>query len=138
MKRSGFTLVELIVALSIFAFLLGNIFFFLGTQVKFWNKTEALVKKQQISHIILAQIIRDLRSAATISPLSSKEKLQLMIGPDLIEYSLANQKIKRRKNNYSRYLTTEEEIKTFYFAYPASREVEINIEDFSVKTFSRN
>jgi prepilin-type N-terminal cleavage/methylation domain-containing protein len=138
MKRKGFTLVELVVALSIFSMLLGIIYYILGTELSFWKKTVNAAEKIQLSNAVLTRIIRDARNAKEILAGSNQDVLALRIGPDRIEYSMANDKIKRKKNNYSTYLTDAGEIDGLSFNYPGAKLVEIRLEGFTTRACLRN
>jgi prepilin-type N-terminal cleavage/methylation domain-containing protein len=137
-RNRGFTLVELIVALSLFAMLLGGIFYAWGVELNFWKRAVASVEKQQVANMVLARIVRDIRNAGELLPASDDHQLLLKIGSDTIEYSLVNQKIRRKKNSYSAYLTSEGELKALSFAYPDARLVEIKVEGFTTRTALRN
>jgi prepilin-type N-terminal cleavage/methylation domain-containing protein len=138
MKRKGFTLVEMIVALSIFAMLLGGIFHVLGVELNLWEKIVSAAEKQQIANMVLTRIARDARSAKEVLPSSSSQKLLLKIGDDSLEYSLVNGKARRKKNNYSSYLTAENDLHFLSFSYPAYKIVEIEIEDLTTRVYLRN
>ncbi|KPJ66705.1 hypothetical protein AMJ44_08010 [candidate division WOR-1 bacterium DG_54_3] len=137
-ERKGYTLVELIIALSLFATLLGGIFYAWGVELNFWKRAVASVEKQQIANMVLARIVSDIRNAEELLPASDDHRLLLKIGSDAIEYSLVGQKIRRKKNSYSAYLTSEGELKALSFSYPDARLVEIKVEGFMTRTALRN
>ncbi len=136
--RQAFTLVELIVSLTIFAMLLGGVYYALGVELNLWKRISASVETQQIGNMLLSRIVRDIREAKEILPASNKERLLLKIGSDIIEYSLTSGKVKRKKNAYTAYLTAEKQIQALAFYYPAPRLIEIKVENFTTKACLRN
>jgi prepilin-type N-terminal cleavage/methylation domain-containing protein len=138
MKRNGFTLVELLISLSIFTLLSGAMYYALGVELNLWKRIVGASEKQQIANFVLTRIVRDTRSASQILPASNHQKLLLKIGPDSIEYTLINQKIRRKKNAYSAYLTDKRDIQILSFSYPASKEVKIKIDKFETRASLRN
>jgi prepilin-type N-terminal cleavage/methylation domain-containing protein len=138
MKRKGFTLVEMIVALSIFSMLLGGIFHVLGVEINLWERIVSAAEKQQIANMVLSRAVRDIRAAREILPSSGSQKLLLKVGDDTLEYSLVNGKIRRKKNNSSSYLTAENDLHFLSFSYPAYRIVEIEVEDLTTRAYLRN
>ena len=137
MKR-GFTLVELIVSLLIFSVLLSGIFYALSTELRFWQRVVTVAEKQQIANAVLARMIRDIRGAKEIAPGSNNNKLILKTGSEQIEYSFSAGKVKRKKNNYSSYLTTKGDIQSLAFSYPASKLVEVQLGSNKTKAALRN
>ncbi|NQT29796.1 MAG: type II secretion system protein [Candidatus Saganbacteria bacterium] len=138
MKRRAFTLVELVVALAIFSLLLGGIFYALFTELTIWNKLVAQAETQQITNAVLSKMTSDVRSASEILPASNSTTLALTVKTDEIEYSLANDKIRRKKNGHSSYLTDENDIDSLSFSYPESNFVEVGIGNFNAGAFLRN
>lgn len=138
MKKRGFTLIELLVAASIFAMLLGGIIYALGGELNIWKKITSSAANQQIANMVLYRMGRDIREAHEILPLSNQEKLALKIGPEQIEYSLSQGKIKRKKDGYSAYLTDKNDLQQLSFSYPAAGLVEIHLDNFTVKVGLRN
>ncbi len=138
MKRNGFTLVELLISLSIFTLLSGAMYYALGVELNLWKRIVGTSEKQQIANFVLTRVVRDARSASKILPASNNQKLLLKIGPDSIEYTLINQKIRRKKNAYSAYLTDKRDIQILSFSYPASKEVKIKIDEFETRASLRN
>ena len=137
-KRNAFTLVELIVAMSIFTMLLSGVYCTLGTNLKFTESLLNKCEKQQISISVLWRILRDVRSAEEILVTADEETLVLKIQDDTIEYSLTNTKVRRKKNGYSRYLTIEGDIAALSFTYPEVNLVGINLDEWSCKASLRN
>ena len=138
MKRKAFTLVELIVSLTIFSLLLGIMFYAFGVELRFWEKIVANSEKQQITNMVITRMSRDVRSAAKILSGSNSNKLLLKIGNDSLEYSLKNNKVRRKKNNYSAYLTVAGDIEQLSFSYPKAKLVEIKIDGYNTKIGLRN
>lgn len=138
MRKSGFTLVELLVSLLIFTILLGGIIYAFGVEYKTWKRIVRAHEIQQIEGAVLLRITRDIRSASEVLPGSYSKLLRLKIDADTFEYSLANKKVKRKKNNYSSYLTVEEEIQQLEFSYPEEKLVELNMNGRKTNIYLRN
>lgn len=126
MKRA-LTLVELLVSLTILTLFVGGAFYALSTELRFWQKLSAKALAIQRYNSLANRLVRDLRSANVLLPNSNQTTLSLQIGSDLISYSLVNNKIRRQKGTSSSYLTTENEIASFTFAYPSANLIQINL-----------
>lgn len=137
-NRPGFSLVELIVSLSIFAMLSVSILYVFGTELKLSKKITGASQKQQLLNAVLTRISQDIRAAWTVLPSSDENKLILSVEADSIEYSLINEKVRRKKNNYSSYLTDTGEVKAFSFSYPVSRIVEVHLDNSKTRYLLRN
>jgi prepilin-type N-terminal cleavage/methylation domain-containing protein len=136
--RSGFSLVELIVALSIFAMLSISILYVFGSELKLSKKISRMSEKQQLINTVMDRMARDIRAACAIHPSSDKNKLVLSVEADSIEYSIINEKVRRQKNSFSVYLTDTGEIKALSFAYPLARMVEVELDGSLNKFILRN
>ncbi|MBU1026483.1 MAG: prepilin-type N-terminal cleavage/methylation domain-containing protein, partial [Candidatus Margulisbacteria bacterium] len=66
--RSGFTLVELIIGLSIFALLMGTIFFTFGQELNLWDRLVSAIEGDQIGTMVISKITTDIKSADKILP----------------------------------------------------------------------
>jgi len=136
--RPGFTLVELIIGLSVFALLMGTIFFTFGQEINLWDRLVSSVEGEQISTMVISKITNDIKSADQIMPGSDKNKLLLKIGADTVEYSLYKDKIRRKKNSSSSYLTDVGDLGTLVFSYLGNNLVKIKTDNLSSTVFSRN
>ncbi|MFC1568090.1 type II secretion system protein J [Candidatus Margulisiibacteriota bacterium] len=138
MRTKGFTLVEMIVTLSIFAMLMGSVFHILDIELKLWDRLVSASEKQQVANLVLTRIVRDVRAAKEIGPASSNEELVLTIGADTIEYALVNKKVRRRKNGKTSYLTDADDLEPLSFSYPAYKIVGIKLGDNTTRAYLRN
>ena len=138
MKRNGFTLIEMLVSLTVLFVALGAIFYALGAEIKLWDRIATSIEKQQLSEAVLSRMTRDIRSASEILSASNRQNLFLRIGADTIDYSLSEEKVKRSKNGAAAYLTVENEIKELSFLYPTADLVVIKTEELTTKVFLRN
>lgn len=138
MNKKGFTLVELMISLTISAMLIGGVLYAFSAEFALWKRIVAGSEKQQIANMVLTRIISDSRNANEISPSSSSSALSLKVGTESIEYSLANNKVRRKKDGYSSYLTDTGDLGALSFSYPDAKQVEIKVEDFKAKVILRN
>jgi len=137
MNKRGFTLVEIIVSLSIFAILLSSMYYIFGVELRLWQRYITASEDLQISNMVMTKITRDIRAADKIIS-SSSDQLSLKVETDTIQYSFSKGKVKRKKNSRSSYLTTKGDLSALSFASLSDKLVEIKINDFSTKIVLRN
>ncbi len=138
MRKGGFTLVEMLVSLSIFAMMLLSIYFTFGHELNFFKKISSSSEKLEISNAVMGRIARDIRAAEEILPSSNQEKLLLKIASDTLEYSLVNGKVRRKLNSHSSYLTDAQDIQSLSFSYPSGEAVIFKVDNFSTEICLRN
>ena len=138
MKRRGFTLVELIIALALTALLFGTITFAFGQALRAWKITADRAARHQVANISLERLARDIRSASSISAATSPGGIRLTVEGETIEYSWDNLKLKRKKGNYSAYLTNEGEIGNVSFSFPAQPLVQVKVDNYTVLAGARD
>ena len=138
MKSKGFTLVELILSLAIFSLLLGSFFYVFEVELGCWKRMVASAEKQQVASVVLSRITRDARAAREFLPGSDQNRLRLKIGSETIEYGLLEQKVRRKKNQHSAYLTSPGEIGALSFSYPQEKLLEIKVDNFATRIALRN
>ncbi len=136
--KKGFTLVELILSLVILSMLFGTMYFALGTQLRLWQKIVSAAERQQVINAVLTRIVNDIRAAREILPGSDYQALSLKIGEDVVEYALIDQKVRRKKNGSSSYLTEREELPALSFSYPDIKRVKIEVDGLETGAALRN
>lgn len=125
--NKGFTLIEMIISVSLGAVMLISISMCLFLSIKTWRSTvDRLVNLESIRSA-LNIIGRDIRDADEIVPESCAPRLIIYKNPDIIIYDLKDGKVRRTKNNSSQYLTADKSIAILSFAYPAPQLVEIRV-----------
>lgn len=127
--RKGFTLVELLVGLSLFALLVAGVVCSFGQGLRGWKKAAHRAATLQVRNIVAENIANDIRSAAAILTISSSEELVLQIDGETVSYRLNNLKVRRKSGSTSAYLTNENEIIKLIFGYPESGLVEVSLDD---------
>jgi len=137
MKKQGFTLVELMIALSLSAVLLAGIFFSFGQGIRNWRIIVKSASNLQIENLIAERITSDIRAASEISAGSSSEEVVLKNEIETIGYKLVDRKVRRKKGTSISYLTSEDEVRKLFFAYPAAGVVEVKLDDFAWKAAVR-
>ncbi|MFH1361875.1 MAG: type II secretion system protein [bacterium] len=138
MGKKGFTLVELLVCLSLVILLVGVILKTFKAELMFIGKIVQQNEHQQIENFVLGKIIKDLRSASQVLPSSNKKQLCLQVGADQIEYMIKDKKVRHLKNSYTQYLTDDQEIKELSFSYIAPGLVKIELDQLSAVISLRN
>jgi len=124
--RTGLTLIELLVAISLAAILLTAVSSFFWRSVKSWEIIAVKYGRQQASRPCLARIERDIRSASQVITSSTTEEVSLISGGEVISYRLIEQKLRRKKGASSAYLSSEGEIGDLVFSYPSAGSVIIH------------
>ncbi|MDD5593144.1 MAG: type II secretion system protein [Candidatus Margulisbacteria bacterium] len=139
MKQAGrgFTLVELVIALTLMAALAGSVFYSFGTGLRAWRKIAGSAQKLQIENITAERLGREIRSGSILSGSTSQE-IFIKVGPDVVSYRLVENKIRRKKNGGSAYLTSDGEIARLSFDYPAAGLAEVSIGRFVYLAGGRN
>ncbi len=136
--RKGFTLVELIVSLSLMMILAGGMFFALGQGLRGWRKIAGRAEELQIKNLAAERITGDIRFADQILAGSGSQEIILKINSDQISYKLVERKVRRKKGTVTAYLTCEDEVKNLSFSYPAADKVQIILDELAWKVGLRN
>lgn len=80
--RSGFTLLEVLLSLTIFSLLLTAFFNFYRDALQGWSRESSAMELQQNARIALYEIIRELRYALELEGLNDESVLPLFDGKD--------------------------------------------------------
>jgi prepilin-type N-terminal cleavage/methylation domain-containing protein len=112
--RRGFTLVELVVALTLFALVAGAIFYSFGNYYRCWRKLTKQVAVLQVKNLVAERLTTELRA-----------------GDPTIAYSYEAGKVQRKKNGSIAYLTSPGEINGLAFSYPAEKMVVVTLDDLT-------
>lgn len=135
--KKGFTLVEMIVALTLMTALVGGLLYSFGSGLRNWRKIGNQASSLQIKNIIAERLCNEIRGSAIINS-STSEEIVLKIGPDVVSYKLESGKVRRKKGTSTAYLTSENEIKTLLFSYPDETLAGVIIDDISFYVYGRN
>lgn len=135
--RKGFTLIELIISLSLAATVFLSSTFLLFSYIRSSKKVGAEAGSIQLKQSILHQITKEIRSADSIAA-STPVQLIIKYGTTVISYDYANHKIRRKKDASTAYLTESGQINNLNFIYPKSGLVIINIDQEKTGAFCRN
>ena len=130
-QNPGFSLVELLTTLSLLLLLLGTFSTVFIKQVRFCQKIARESASEQIKNFAIEKIKQDVRAASELLPSSTNNNLLLLVDGQQVGYSLTSNKVRRKENAYTQYLTDTGEIKTLLFEYPKEKTVRIILEDFS-------
>lgn len=137
MKRSGFTLIEILISLLILGIILPIFFFSISAYIKNYHKISGKIETIQIAQNILRQISDSVRNAKEIKSVAA-QKIEL----DDLTYEFKEQKVKRIKGKGSAYLTNKGEIEDLAFESVKPKLVGIYIKtksfNMETKVFCRN
>ncbi|MDD4179889.1 MAG: type II secretion system protein [Candidatus Margulisbacteria bacterium] len=136
--RRGFTLVEMLISLSLMALITGVIIFSFGQSWKGWKTIAAKADKQQIEGIIGQRLASDIRSADEILAASSSQEIFIRSGTEITSYKLEASKVRRKKGVSTAYLTESGEINRLSFTYNATHQVSVFMDNDQFTVFRRN
>ena len=135
--QRGFTLVELIIAMSLMTALAGGALYAFGGGLRNWRKISSRAATLQIENITAERLCRDIRGSAIMTS-STSEEISLKIGADVISYKLESGKVRKKKGSSSAYLTSENEIKKLAFSYPSANLACVTLDELSFIVGGRN
>lgn len=138
MNKKGFTLVELVISLSLMVMIIGITTFAFGQAIRTWRKVAWKSECLQVANLVMERICRDIRAASEISQASSSKELILKIGSETVSYQLVNFKVQRQKGRSVAYLTNEREVENLFFSYPEKDLVEVGVGGFTTYASTRN
>ena len=119
-KVLGFTLIELVISLSLISILALPIVCLMYSSIKY-EKT-AFQKQENIINATssLDLICADIKASKGISPSSSAAKLVLIFDSFSVSYDLWTDKVRRTKNSSVQYLNPDGTIDKLSFSYPSA------------------
>ena len=136
-KKTAFTLVELLIAISLGTILLAVSFWALSNTVRLYGKTSKDTARLQICSMVLDRIGEDAVSAKKVSS-SSTQSLLILEYPDFIlRYDYNNGKVRRRKGSSSAYLTDAGDVGSLSFDY-SGKLITIKCDKLESKAYCRN
>lgn len=118
MKSKGFTLVELIVSISVLSVVLVCVLSFFFAGIGLFERTANDIKSIEASVFVADKMTDDILQCRGISSQSDNEKLYLLQKDESIIYQHKNDKVHRQEGSSISYLTVENEVKGLKFDYP--------------------
>ncbi|MBU0687801.1 MAG: prepilin-type N-terminal cleavage/methylation domain-containing protein [Candidatus Margulisbacteria bacterium] len=116
MNKKGFTLIEILVSLTLFSLILSSTFLILKTPSMFWNRFVNKMAAFEVVSSVSGVIMRDIWEAINISVEEGGLRLILIdSGYSQIQYELVGGKIRRKKGGSSSYLTYDEQVDLLEF-----------------------
>ena len=141
MKRKGFSLVEMVIALSLAVIILGAAFYLLSINLKTWNRNSKRIENLQIISLAFERIGYDIRSAKKIVSVSHDTLVIELDGQNIL-YDFKNKKIRRKKGKTSAYLTDKDDLLGLSFKKIKEGLVEIGLKteskEFKTEVYCRN
>jgi prepilin-type N-terminal cleavage/methylation domain-containing protein len=138
MRRQGFTLVEMIIALTLSVLVLSAGTFMLSNYLRTYKKLSAAVERSQIKQFVFNKFVSDTQFAESINPGSNPALLILNLKDDTLRYDYFNRKVRRRTNKSTAYLTEAGEISSMSFTYSRPGLVLIVLDNSQTGAYCRN
>ena len=135
--KKGFTLVELLVSITLLSLFLSSFFYLLSAEVRASKYLAQASAQAQVSSHLFKRIGSDIRAANKILSTSNPSRLCLQVENDIIEYYLSGGELKRRKNGSASPLSNPGEIKSLSFSFN-DKLIEIKIDQQSLLVALRN
>lgn len=117
MRSRGFTLVELLVAMSVTSILLVFIFYLFFAGIRVYEKISQNIKQVKVMVFVMDKMTDDVLMSKGIDPISNQQELSLLHDESNILYNYKNNKVRRQKGSKASYLTIENDIKGLEFEY---------------------
>jgi len=136
--KKAFTLIELLLALTMLTGLIMAATPALGTIWRNWRKLAAANDRRQIENIIMTRLVGDLRGASQINSGSTTAEISFTVKGETISYALVNNKVRRKTGSAVGYLSNENEIGSLGFQYLAGKTVVIKLDDLATTVAARN
>jgi hypothetical protein len=92
--------------------------FMLSNYLRTFKKLSVAIERNQIKQFVLNKVTSDIQFAESINKNSGPALLVLNLKDDTLRYDLFNQKVRRRTNKSTAYLTEPGEISSLSFSYP--------------------
>jgi len=119
MSKRGFTLVEMIIALSLSVMVLSAAFYTLSVNLKTWERIFVNIERLQVSSMVLERIGRDIRSADKITNVL-ESSLTIALDGETVIYDFNDAKVRRKKGKTSAYLTDKGDLSGLSFKQTGS------------------
>jgi prepilin-type N-terminal cleavage/methylation domain-containing protein len=136
--KKAFTLIELLLALTMLTILIMSVTPALGTVWRSWRRLAAANDRRQIENIVMTRLVNDLREGSQINSGSTTGEVIFTVKGETISYALVNSKVRRKTGSAAAYLTNENEIKSLSFQYSAGKIVGIKLDDLATTVALRN
>ncbi|OGC06570.1 hypothetical protein A2230_04615 [candidate division WOR-1 bacterium RIFOXYA2_FULL_36_21] len=136
MKKRGFTLLETIIAISLFSILLMAGTTILSSHIRSFRLVSEKTSSIQTIQIVAREITKDCRLSSNISVAYNTAVLAQK--GSTISYDIKDKKVRRRKDSYTAYLTDEGEIKILEFKLLAPKLLAFSVDGVTTEVFCRN
>ena len=138
MRNKGFTLIEILVVLTLFFIVLSSTFLLLQSTSRFWQKFCDKMASFEVVTSVSNVISNDIREAKLVSAEAAGQRLVLIdIDNNSIQYELISGRIRRRKGGSSSYLTYDEYVDQLFFSNSGEGMISFEVWTSSVEVFSR-
>lgn len=135
--RKGFTLIEIMVALTIFFVILSSSFLLLKNAGRFWQKFSDKMASFEVVSSVSGVIIRDIWEAKFITAEAGDQRLVLIdLDDNELQFELISGRIRRKKGGSSSYLTYDEYVEQLRFYDLGEGMVSFEVSVSSVESYA--
>lgn len=136
MKKHGFTLLEIVITLSLSSIILMAGIFLFSSIFRTYKVEAKKAEELQIQQMVLKEIVKDARCADKLA--LEGQKLVLTFKDFILSYEIKDKKIKRQKGGASAYLTENNEVPSLNFTMVKPGLLKIKTNLFETGVFCRN
>ncbi|MCX5750177.1 MAG: prepilin-type N-terminal cleavage/methylation domain-containing protein [Candidatus Saganbacteria bacterium] len=137
MNKKAFSLIELIIVISLLGLVLSSSLFFWGAHLKTYRHLEDKLAKEQITERIFLLISKDIKNCLEYKLVSPSE-INLRLKSGWITYGIKDQKIKRKSGERTDYLSMPDEVSSIGFKIIDPKVIELEVGKESQSICSRN
>lgn len=138
-KAKAFTLVELLISMSLISIVTVSIFYFSLSSLKLLGRLNDIASSSQVTRSIFSRISSDIiQSSGAVA--GSTSSLLILGG---ISYEFRDNKVRRQDGSDVYYMTTEGEIRQLKFYYSSNKLINVEITGkngakYAINVYSRN
>jgi len=142
--KKGFTLIELIVAVSLSVIVMASLFSFLFALLKWRDMSTGKLRGLNTVRSAMQTMSREIKASKGISPVSDKDRIIIIFDTYTISFDLNAGKIRRIKGGSTQYLTPDSSVSSLLFSYQDPERASFSIRPdmagqlLSGEAFSRN
>lgn len=141
MKNKGFTLIELVLALSLASIIMLSALQFLSVNLNLYRRSSQKAADLQVSNLILSRLSSEIRSSERILDLR-EGSLTLSLEGQSILYDLKDGKLRRKTEKSTAYLTDKGDLEGLSFKELSAGLIELKLraggKEYGTQAYCRN